>query len=374
MKAFLSWPFYLKLASVLISIMILGYLAIQGQDLIIPMIMGLLFAILLVPVCNFLERKLRFNRSISAIVVSVLGLALIGLILYLIGVQTTSFSENWPAFQKQITVAFDSIQDWVAHKFGVQKHKQLTYINDLAQKSLSTGTVIVEKMLKSITYILMLIGLTFLFTLFILIYRRQLVRFIIMCFADKHRTVVMDVVNSIQYMVKKYLIGLIIQMVLVTILSFIAYTIIGIKYNFLLAIITGIFNVLPYLGILIATVLGIFVTFATSSAANVLWVLIGMVAVHAVDGNIIMPKIVGSQVKLNSLIVIIGLIVGESIWGVMGMFLTIPIMAIAKIIFDRVEDLKPWGYLMGDDDDAKEYGKEELLPIEEDETEMEIEK
>ncbi|MET7037534.1 AI-2E family transporter [Elizabethkingia miricola] len=374
MKAFLSWPFYIKLASVLISIMILGYLAIQGQDLIIPMIMGLLFAILLVPVCNFLERKLRFNRSISAIVVSVLGLALIGLILYLIGVQTTSFSEDWPAFQKQITVAFDSIQDWVAHKFGVQKHKQLTYINDLAQKSLSTGTVIVEKMLKSITYILMLIGLTFLFTLFILIYRRQLVRFIIMCFANKHRAVVMDVVNSIQYMVKKYLIGLIIQMVLVTILSFIAYTIIGIKYNFLLAIITGIFNVLPYLGILIATVLGIFVTFATSSAANVLWVLIGMVAVHAVDGNIIMPKIVGSQVKLNSLIVIIGLIVGESIWGVMGMFLTIPIMAIAKIIFDRVEDLKPWGYLMGDDDDAKEYGKEELLPIEEDETEMEIEK
>lgn len=374
MKAFLSWPFYLKLASVLISIMILGYLAIQGQDLIIPMIMGLLFAILLVPVCNFLERKLRFNRSISAIVVSVLGLALIGLILYLIGIQTTSFSEDWPAFQKQITVAFDSIQDWIAHKFGVQKHKQLTYINDLAQKSLSTGTVIVEKMLKSITYILMLIGLTFLFTLFILIYRRQLVRFIIMCFANKHRAVVMDVVNSIQYMVKKYLIGLIIQMVLVTILSFIAYTIIGIKYNFLLAIITGIFNVLPYLGILIATVLGIFVTFATSSAANVIWVLVGMVAVHAVDGNIIMPKIVGSQVKLNSLIVIIGLIVGESIWGVMGMFLTIPIMAIAKIIFDRVEDLKPWGYLMGDDDDAKEYGKEELLPIEEDETEMEIEK
>ncbi|MCT4204091.1 AI-2E family transporter [Elizabethkingia anophelis] len=374
MKAFLSWPFYLKLASVLISIMILGYLAIQGQDLIIPMVMGLLFAILLVPVCNFLEKKLRFNRSISAIVVSVLGLALIGFILYLIGVQTTSFSEDWPAFQKQITAAFDSIQDWIAHKFGVQKHKQLTYINDLAQKSLSTGTVIVEKMLKSITYILMLIGLTFLFTLFILIYRRQLVRFIIMCFADKHKAVVMDVVNSIQYMVKKYLIGLIIQMVLVTILSFIAYTIIGIKYNFLLAIITGIFNVLPYLGILIATVLGVFVTFATSSAANVLWVLVGMVAVHAVDGNIIMPKIVGSQVKLNSLIVIIGLIVGESIWGVMGMFLTIPIMAIAKIIFDRVEDLKPWGYLMGDDDDAKEYGNEELLPIEENETEMEIEK
>ena len=101
-EGILSWPFYLKLASVLISIMILGYLAIQGQDLIIPMIMGLLFAILLVPVCNFLERKLRFNRSISAIVVSVLGLTLIGLILYLIGIQTTSFRKTGQLFRNRL--------------------------------------------------------------------------------------------------------------------------------------------------------------------------------------------------------------------------------------------------------------------------------
>ena len=78
--------------------------------------------------------KLRFNRSISAIVVSVLGLALIGFILYLIGVQTTSFSEDWPAFQKQITAAFDSIRDWIAHKFGVQNISSL-HISTTLRKS-----------------------------------------------------------------------------------------------------------------------------------------------------------------------------------------------------------------------------------------------
>ncbi|NAW50314.1 AI-2E family transporter [Elizabethkingia argentiflava] len=366
MKNLLTWPFYLKLASVLISIMILGYLSILGQDLIIPMIMGLLFAILLVPVCDSVERRLGFNRSLTAILVSTLGLLLLAFILYLIGTQVPNFSDNSLVLQKQLSAAFHDIQEWVAKTFGIQKHKQLNYLSEAATKSLSTGTLIIEKALKSITYILMLIGFTFLFTLFILIYRRHLVGFIIMSFDKKHKGAVIEVVKSIQNMVKKYLIGLIIQMVLVSILSFIVYAIVGIKYNLLLGVLTGILNVLPYLGILTATIIGVLVTIATSSAANVIWILLGLVIVHAIDGNIIMPKIVGSQVKLNSLVVVIGLIIGQSAWGGMGMLLTIPIMGIAKIIFDRVESLMPWGFLMGDEDYEGVEETASLLPFEED--------
>ncbi|MEG0698191.1 MAG: AI-2E family transporter, partial [Algoriella sp.] len=74
---------------------------------------------------------------------------------------------------------------------------------------------------------------------------------------------------------------------------------------------------------------------------------------HAIDGNIVMPKIVGSKVKINSLIVVIGLVIGEMTWGVIGMFLSIPILALMKIIFDNVTELKPWGYLLGDDDSTE---------------------
>ena len=82
--------------------------------------------------------------------------------------------------------------------------------------------------------------------------------------------------------------------------------------------------------------------------------MISIVVIHAIDGNIVMPKVVGSKVKINSLIVIVGLVVGEMLWGISGMLLTIPILAILKIVFDRIDNTKAWGYLMGEDDDDNE--------------------
>ena len=72
-----------------------------------------------------------------------------------------------------------------------------------------------------------------------------------------------------------------------------------------------------------------------------------MLGIHLVDSNFLLPTIVGSKVKLNAFVTFLGLLLGEMIWGLSGMFLSIPIMAILKIIFDRVDDLKPWGYLLG---------------------------
>ena len=120
----------------------------------------------------------------------------------------------------------------------------------------------------------------------------------------------------------------------------------------MLAIITGILNILPYIGIFIALLIGALITFATSGISHVLFIVIAIVVIHAIDGNIIMPRVVGSKVKINSLIVIIGLVVGEMLWGLAGMFLTIPVLAILKIIFDRVEGLQSWGFLMGEDDEV----------------------
>ena len=109
---------------------------------------------------------------------------------------------------------------------------------------------------------------------------------------------------------------------------------------------------MPYIGIFIALLIGALITFATSGISHVLFIVIAIVVIHAIDGNIIMPRVVGSKVKINSLIVIIGLVIGEMLWGIAGMFLTIPVLAILKIIFDRVEGLQSWGFLMGEDDEV----------------------
>lgn len=347
-----TYPFYLKLSCVLISIVVLGFLAIIGEQIFVPMILGLLVAILLTPLSRFMEKRLRFPRSLSSIVASLLALAIIGGVIYGISMQVAKLSNDWPQFQKQFITLTDDLQSWISKTFGVRRRDQLEYLNDTAKKSISTGTAILESALKSIGYILMLTGFTFLFALFFLLYRTHLLKFLVASFTESYHKTVFEVVHSIQFMVKKYLVGLFLQMIIVTILSLIAYTTIGVKYNFMLAIITGILNILPYIGIFIALLIGALITFATSGISHVLFIVIAIVVIHAIDGNIIMPRVVGSKVKINSLIVIIGLVIGEMLWGIAGMFLTIPVLAILKIIFDRVEGLQSWGFLMGEDDEV----------------------
>ncbi len=91
------------------------------------------------------------------------------------------------------------------------------------------------------------------------------------------------------------------------------------------------------------------ITFATVDTSHALYVAISVVAIHLVDSNFLMPKIVGSQVKINPLIIILGVVIGEMLWGIPGMFLSVPYIAMAKIIFDRVE-VTSWGILLGDEE------------------------
>lgn len=346
------YPFYFRLCCILISIVILGFLAILGQQILVPMILGLLIAILLMPLCRFMEKRLRFPRGLASILVSILALAVIGGVIYMMSIEVAKLANDWPQFQKQFVVLTNDLQSWISRTFGVRRHDQLEYLNDTAKKSISTGTAILEKALASIGYVFMITGFTFLFTLFFLIYRTHLLKFLVASFSETYHKTVFDVIDNIQFMTKKYLVGLFFQMIIVTVLSFIAYTIIGIKYNFMLAILTGVLNILPYIGIFTALLIGALITFATSGTSHVLFVVIAIGIIHAIDGNIIMPRVVGSKVKINSLIVIIGLIIGEMLWGIAGMFLTIPVLAIIKIIFDRVEGLQSWGFLMGEDDEV----------------------
>jgi predicted PurR-regulated permease PerM len=143
-------------------------------------------------------------------------------------------------------------------------------------------------------------------------------------------------------------------MVIVAAATCLALWILGVKYAILLGLITGLFNIIPYIGILTAMVLSALVTFASAGAAKLLIVAGTIFGIHLIDANVLLPIIVGSKVRINALITVLGVIVGESIWGITGTFLAIPVIAITKIVFDRIEPLKPWGMLFGDEIDEKE--------------------
>jgi predicted PurR-regulated permease PerM len=139
-------------------------------------------------------------------------------------------------------------------------------------------------------------------------------------------------------------------MVIVSTLTTVGFMIIGVKYAIVLGLITGILNLIPYIGILFAGILSIIATLTASPDITlIIGVLIIVIVVQLIDNNLIVPMIVGSKVQINAFVSIVGIIVGGVIAGFSGMFLAIPIIAILKVIFDRIESLEPWGYLMSDD-------------------------
>lgn len=345
-----SHPFYFKLALILVSIIALGYLSILAKEILSPLAFGLLFSILLLPLSNFLEKKCKLKRAASSALSVILLLLCIGGILYLIGTQISSLTQDIPLLKQQIIVSLHNFQAWISNTFHVNIEKQMGYVQKATSKIKTATPSMIGSTVISVSSILLFLVFIILDTFFMLFYRRRLLKFLVDVFGRENADTVLDIVTTVQSIIRKYVIGLLLEMATVAIVCCTVFLLLGIKYAILLGLITALFNIIPYIGIFSALLLNIIITFATTAmATKVLLVVITVVSMHLVDSNILLPLIVGSQVRINAFITLLGVVLGEMIWGLSGMFLSIPLIAIAKIIFDRIESLQPWGHLLGDE-------------------------
>ncbi|MBD3904259.1 AI-2E family transporter [Chryseobacterium sp. Ch-15] len=347
---FFKLTFLPKLALAVISIIGIGYLIKLGQSILAPFFLAFLMAMLFLPLADFMERKLKFPRSFSTIASVMIMLTILTGMLYFFGSQLSSFSKDLPHLSKQFNLVFHNLQNWVSQTFNVKIDEQFDYLDQGLAKLLSSSGVILGFTFGVFSTSLGFLAFFILFFVFILNYRRILNNFIVNVFNEKHKASVQEVVSEVRIMTKRYIIGLCIQVIIVSVLTTTVLTILGVKYAILLGVLTGLLNVIPYIGIAISLLISCFIAFATGTVSTCVYVAIGYVIVHAIDGNIILPFVVGSKVKINALFSFIGILLGEHLWGISGMFLCIPAIAIIKIIFERVDGLKPWGKLLGEEE------------------------
>jgi predicted PurR-regulated permease PerM len=344
-------PFYVKMMCVLVSLIAFGYLVIIAKEILSPLIFSCLFSILLLPLAAFLENKLRLPRSAASMLSVILMLGAIGLVLYVIGAQLSKLAADWPQFKEQLTLTGGNLQRWIDTRFNIDAARQLNYVHSATTKAMASGTMVVGATVLSLSSILLFLVFTFIYTFFFLLYRALIMKFLVSVFLEENKMLVHDIIEQVQYIIRKYIIGLLIQMGVIALAVSIIFWALGIKYAFLLGLITGVLNVIPYIGIFVALVLSTLITFATATLlSKVLLVIVALVVVHLLDSNILLPIVVGSKVRINALITVLGVIIGEMIWGISGMFLSIPVIAVLKIIFDRVESMKPWGIILGDEE------------------------
>ncbi|MEO8110233.1 MAG: AI-2E family transporter [Ginsengibacter sp.] len=345
-----SHPFYFKLALILISIIALGYLSILAKGILSPLLFGLLFSILLLPLSSSLEKKFKLKRSASSgLSVLLLLLCICGL-LYLVGAEVSNLAKDLPMLKQQLITSFHSFQQWISSTFHMNIEKQMDYLQTATSKIKTATPSMIGSTVLSLSSILLFVVFIIFDTFFMLFYRRRLLQFLVDAFGKENSNTVLDVVATVQFILRKYVVGLLLEMATVALVCCTVFLLLGIKYAILLGLITALFNIVPYIGIFSALVLNIVITFATTAlASKVLLVVITVISMHLIDSNILLPLIVGSKVRINAFITLLGVVLGEMIWGLSGMFLSIPMIAIAKIIFDRVESLQPWGHLLGDE-------------------------
>jgi predicted PurR-regulated permease PerM len=238
---------------------------------------------------------------------------------------------------------------WAADYFDIKAK----YINEWVSKSLrrllDTGSLEIGHTIVSVGSGILVLLLIPVYTFLILYYQPLLLEFIQKLFKKEIHKDVDSIVTQIKTVVQRYLTGLLIEVVIVSVLSIAVLLLLGIDYAILLGIIGGLLNMIPYIGGIIGVALPMMVALVTKPTGwYPLYILILYYIIQLIDNNYIVPKIVASKVKINALFSIVVVLAGNAIWGISGMFLSIPLLAIAKLIFDHIESLKPWGFLLGD--------------------------
>jgi predicted PurR-regulated permease PerM len=190
--------------------------------------------------------------------------------------------------------------------------------------------------------------LTPVYVLMILFYQPHLMEFIHRLFGASNTNRVSEILSETKTIIQSYLAGLFAEFAILAVLNSVGLLVLGMDYAILLGIIGAFLNVIPYIGGVIGVAIFMVVALLTKAPVYVLYVFLLYGVIQFIDNNYLVPKIVGSKVKINALVSVIAVIAGSALWGLAGMFLSIPLIAIVKLIFDRLEPLKPWGFLLGE--------------------------
>jgi predicted PurR-regulated permease PerM len=257
---------------------------------------------------------------------------------------------DWGKIKSNFYFHIEYFQQLINDNFHLSNIEQKEIIGNAAKNSLKSGNQIVGITINSFSDIVLNLTLIPIYTFLFLLYQNHFIAFLTKLYKPQNHKKLREILFEIKTAVQSYVVGLIFEMIAVSFLTSIGFYLIGVEYFILLGIITGILNLIPYVGILFAGVLSIVVSLSGSTDLSVaLGVIVVNLIVQFLDNNILIPMLVNSKVQINAFAPIIGIIIGNVLGGITGMFLAIPIIAIIKVIFDRIDHLEPWGYLLGDD-------------------------
>lgn len=336
-----NYPIALRYLIRLLLLFAIIVALLVARQLLVPLLLSILFAYLLFPSAHKMEQW-NVPRIATNLILIIGTFALLTGIIYGITLLVITFSEDLPEIKEQIDTNITRLRWALGRTFGVTAEQ----LDSIIESIRGSGEYISEFFTGTANTILT-IGLLPVYTFLLLFYRDKFRTFISMLIPAQQEEVAQNIIDQAAKIVPKYLKGLFVVCFILVGLNSLGFYLIGVKYALLLGFIAALFNLIPYLG----TVLGYLVAFlfvlTTQSPGLALGVLGQFFVVQFIENNILTPNITGSYVQINPLVTILSLIAGGMIWGLPGMFMVIPYLAMLKIVCENIESLKPVGFLLG---------------------------
>ncbi len=341
-------PAYARLTCILISLVIIIYGLDVLQETLVPLIFAVLLAAIIFPLCRRLERW--GMPRVGAITVGILvAIGVLYGLIYLVSIQIGNFTAEAPRLIERGNQILDQVQHYADDHYNIDRKRIVAEARKYLNTGLSSAGTILTSTLLATTNTLSTIALLPLFIFFFLLYRDFFKSFMYKVVGHTRRTKVDAVMGQIYTVVKDYLVGLVLVIIVVGILNTVGLLILGVEYAVFFGFFGAFMILIPYVGIAIGSVLPALFTLGINPNPLVALGVVGVfLFVQVLEGNFITPYIVGSKVSINPLAAIIVLILWGQLWGLSGLILALPLTAILKVLFDSIDSLKPYGFLIGE--------------------------
>lgn len=335
----------LPVSAIILIRLLLGvtviFILITTRQLLVPLFFAVLLAYAIYPAAAKME-GIGIPRILTNLILIFSVILLVAASIFGFVVLTASFSEDLPQIKDQLTENIEAFKQTAENLFGISE----SHLSEFTGGLEDAGQYINEFFTATANTAL-IIGLIPVYTFLLLFYRNKFRVFISKVLASKYESIVQKIADQAATVVPKYMKGLFLVCLILVVINSAGFYIIGIEYSLLLGIIAAFFNLIPYLGTVIGYGLVFLFVLVTQSPTLALWVAAQFMVVQFFENNILTPNITGSYVQINPLVTIISLIAGGMIWGLPGMFMIIPYLAILKIFCENIPRLNSYSYLLG---------------------------
>lgn len=338
-----------------VQVLLLLFLIIAGlyfsAGFFVPLAIAAILAMLFLPFSRWMESK-GINRTVTAAIsVFVLIIVVAGFI-YLVSWRISNLQANLNQIERQANTYITQLKQFLNNSFGISMQEQSQMLKKESSSGVSNVATYVAGLATSVLGSLTTAVLILIYIFLFINSRRHFKKFILKLVSPQNKPKATAIIEETSEIAQKYVSGLAKMIACLWVMYSIGFSIVGVNNAIFFAILCGTLEIVPFVGNITGTTLTVLMALAQGGGGSmVLAVLFTYGTVQFLQSYILQPLVVGKDVDVNPFFTIVVLVLGDAVWGIGGMVLAIPLLGMLKIVFDHIEPLKPYGFLIGSGDD-----------------------